>query len=166
MKEWCDMTTEERTAARGDDLPAEKRIIMERCRERVYELLQGYPKAKAKAGKVTWGNCLVNAPEVTNNNANIRRIRGRIAEMEKRQTEPAPEGWAFGGGTVEVDTDDNRLRVLFDDVPDADLRAELKSNGFKWSPKHKAWQRQLTGNALYAAKRIKGITPIKVENLP
>lgn len=64
MKEWCDMTTEERAAARGDDLPAEKRIIMERCRERVYELLQGYPKAKAKAGKVTWGNYLVNAPEV------------------------------------------------------------------------------------------------------
>ncbi|MCD8359173.1 MAG: hypothetical protein LUC06_08290 [Oscillospiraceae bacterium] len=104
--------------------------------------------------------------ELTNNNANIRRIRGRIAELEKRQTEPAPEGWAFDGGTVEVDTDDNRLRVLFDDVPDADLRAELKSNGFKWSPKHKAWQRQLTGNALYAAKRIKAITPIKVENLP
>lgn len=31
---------------------------------------------------------------------------------------------------------------------------ELKSSGFRWSPKNKAWQRQLTSNALGAAKRL------------
>ena len=29
----------------------------------------------------------------------------------------------------------------------------MKSNGFKWSPKNKAWQRQNTPNGLWAARR-------------
>ena len=98
-----------------------------------------------------------------NNNANIRRIRERIAELEKRETEPAPEGWEFDGGSVVVNTEANRLQILFDEKPDAELRAELKGHGFRWAPSQGAWQRQLTGNALYAARRIKAIAPAAEE---
>lgn len=68
-----------------------------------------------------------------NNNANIRRIRGRIAELKKR-TESTPEGWEFDGGRVVVNTTENRLQVIFDGKPDADVRTELKGEGFRWAP--------------------------------
>lgn len=96
---------------------------------------------------------------LSNNNANIRRIRERIAELEKRQTEEPPEGWAFGGGNVVVNAEINRLQIIFDGKPGEDMRDALKSNGFRWAPSQGAWQRQLTANALYAAKHIPGIAP-------
>ena len=43
------------------------------------------------------------------------------------------------------------------------MRVELKGNGFKWSPKAGAWQRQLTDNAFHAAGRIVGIQPLTGE---
>lgn len=93
-----------------------------------------------------------------NNNANIRRIRGRIAELKKR-TESTPEGWEFDGGRVVVSTTENRLQVIFDGKPDADVRTELKGEGFRWAPSQGAWQRQLTDNAMRAARRLKCIAP-------
>lgn len=93
-----------------------------------------------------------------NNNANIRRIRGRIAELKKR-TESTPEGWEFDGGRVVVNTTENRLQVIFDGKPDADGRTELKGEGFRWAPSQGAWQRQLTDNAMRAARRLKCIAP-------
>lgn len=93
-----------------------------------------------------------------NNNANIRRIRGRIAELKKR-TESTPEGWEFDGGRVVVNTTENRLQVIFDGKPDADIRTELKGEGFRWAPSQGAWQRQLTDNAMRAARRLKCIAP-------
>lgn len=93
-----------------------------------------------------------------NNNTNIRRIRGRIAELKKR-TESTPEGWEFDGGRVVVNTTENRLQVIFDGKPDADVRTELKGEGFRWAPSQGAWQRQLTDNAMRAARRLKCIAP-------
>lgn len=93
-----------------------------------------------------------------NNNANIRRIRGRIEELKKR-TENTPEGWEFDGGRVVVNTAENRLQIIFDGKPDADIRTELKGEGFRWAPSQGAWQRQLTDNAMRAARRLKCIAP-------
>lgn len=98
--------------------------------------------------------------ELTNNNANIHRIRDRITELEKRQTEAPPEGWTFNGGKVEVNVTENRLQIFFEDKPEAEVRETLKRNGFRWAPSQGAWQRQLTNNALWAAKHIKAISPI------
>lgn len=99
------------------------------------------------------------AYELSNNNANIHRIQARIAELEKRKTEAAPKGWSFDGGEVVVNTELNRLQIIFDGKPDADIRAELKGEGFRWAPSQGAWQRQLTDNALRAIRRIKAIAP-------
>ena len=94
---------------------------------------------------------------LSNNNANIKRTRERIAELEKRQTEAAPEGWTFDGGTVEINTSLNRIQIFFDEKPSLDLRSELKSRGFRWAPSQNAWQRQLTDNAISAAKKVTGV---------
>ena len=98
------------------------------------------------------------AYELQNNNANIRRIRGRIEELKKR-TENTPEGWEFDGGRVVVNTAENRLQIIFDGKPNADVRTELKGEGFRWAPSQGTWQRQLTDNAMRAARRLKCIAP-------
>ena len=95
---------------------------------------------------------------LSNNNAEIRRIEKRIAVLEQKQ-EVGFQGWEFDGGRVEANMDANRLQVFFDEIPPQDVRSDLKSNGFHWARSTGAWQRQLTGNAIYAASRIKAICP-------
>ena len=99
--------------------------------------------------------------ELSNNSQEIRRLKDRIGELEKRQSEPAPEGWKFDGGEVVINTEINRLQVLFDEKPDAETRDALKHSGFRWSPKESAWQRQYTRNAVYAAKSLKILAPVE-----
>lgn len=48
----------------------------------------------------------------------------------------------------------NRLQLIFPGKPDFEIIQKLKQNGFKWSPRFKAWQRQLTPNAITAFKYI------------
>ncbi len=90
--------------------------------------------------------------ELTLNNAEIRRLKGRIEELEKRQKEPAPEGWDFAGGRVEMNTTENRVQIFFDTKPDEETRSILKGYAFRWAPSQGAWQRQLTRNGINAAK--------------
>lgn len=52
----------------------------------------------------------------------------------------------------------DRLQLVFDGKPKAEVISKLKSNGFRWSPSNTAWQRQLTSNALYAAARVVDVT--------
>lgn len=60
------------------------------------------------------------------NNAEIRRLRARIEELEQRQTAPAPEGWTFNGGKVVMNREENRVQIIFDGKPDADIRTTLR----------------------------------------
>lgn len=92
--------------------------------------------------------------ELTSLRGKIKRVQERLAELDKLQRGDAPEGWTFDGGEVVINADMNRLQILFDDKPDDDTRTALKSNGFRWAPSQGAWQRQLTDNAIYAAKRL------------
>ena len=48
----------------------------------------------------------------------------------------------------------DRLQIFFDTIPADDVRTDLKTNGFRWSPREKAWQRQYNSNAIIAAKRV------------
>ncbi len=72
-------------------------------------------------------------PYELSNNGNMKRIRERIADLERRAASPAPEGWTFDGGEVVANVDENRLQVFFDAIPDEETRAALKSNGFRWA---------------------------------
>jgi len=78
-----------------------------------------------------------------NNNAEIRRIKSRIEDLQ-RKAEQAPETWTGEGWTAESDLDENRIRIYFDGKPDEETRRILKGYGFRWSPKNTAWQRQDT----------------------
>ena len=95
--------------------------------------------------------------------AEKRRIIDRVIDIHKRSTSSAPASESTDYGfSIERNSDLNRLQLKFDSIPDANTRAILKSNGFRWSPREKAWQRQLNGNAEGGLKRV--IEKMKAEN--
>ena len=93
---------------------------------------------------------------LSNNNQTIRSTKARISELEAKQSSPTPEGWSFDGGRVVMNQEENRVQILFDEKPDADIRSELKHAGFRWAPSQGAWQRMLNHDGIYAAKTITG----------
>ena len=96
------------------------------------------------------------AYELASIRGKIERTEQRLAELDRREQQAAePQtGTAFDGGQIVRNIDLNRLQILFDAIPDTDTRAALKQNGFRWSPKNQAWQRQLTDNAERAARQV------------
>lgn len=86
-----------------------------------------------------------------NNNANVRRIKGRIAQLERRTAEVAAAEETgetqrvieCAGFNVVINLGLNRVQVKFPGKPDATVRSRLKSSGFRWSPAESAWQKML-----------------------
>ncbi|MCL1932837.1 MAG: hypothetical protein FWF53_03345 [Candidatus Azobacteroides sp.] len=61
-------------------------------------------------------------------------------------------GVLFKGGKVINNYKEDRIQIIFDEKPSADIISRLKKSAFKWSPRFGAWQRQMTVNAAYAAE--------------
>lgn len=112
---------------------------------------------KSMLERCPWVTSPVPAYELTSLRDKIKRNQARLEELNSRQ-EKVESGedtdQKFEGGTIVRNIELDRLQILFDDIPSAEVREKLKANGFRWSPKNKAWQRQLTGNAEYALKRL------------
>lgn len=95
--------------------------------------------------------------------AEKRRIIDRVIDIHKRSTSSAPASETTDYGfKIERNKDINRLQLKFDGKPDEKTRTILKSNGFRWSPREGAWQRQLNGNSEYSLNRV--IEKMKAEN--
>ena len=92
-----------------------------------------------------------------NNNANMKRVELRIKELEakeqNRQNEPEKE-FLFNGGKVVMNYEADRIQIKHDTKPNQEVISLMKKNGFKWSPFNKAWQRQITANAIYTTKHL------------
>lgn len=102
--------------------------------------------------------------ELSNNNADIRRIKGRIElleEAEKRRAAasgsdmPTTEH-ATSEGQVELveNIAENRLQFRFQGKPSSATRHLLKTNGFIWAPSQNSWQRHLNSAAKFAAQCV------------
>lgn len=76
---------------------------------------------------------------LTNSSANIRRIEQRIKDLEKQRTDQTKE-WQIGNIDIVDSVEENRIMITFPGIPDEPIRNNLKSNGFRWSPKNGAWQ--------------------------
>ena len=94
--------------------------------------------------------------EMKNNNANIRRIKERIAVLEKEAQQAAANTGPVKGDGYELveNADMGRIQFIFDGKPDDGTRALLKENGFRWAPSQGAWQRMLNDNGRSAAQRV------------
>lgn len=97
--------------------------------------------------------------QLTNNNAEIRRLKKRIEEL-KQNAEVGFCGWEFHGGKAVANQDAGRLQLVFEEKPSDEHRAQLKANGFRWAPKAGVWQRLLNRQAIYAAGRVEFIRPL------
>jgi hypothetical protein len=96
---------------------------------------------------------LISPPhELTNNNAQIRRLKERIAELEKANENETTKT-CHGVCTLVEDADENRVRLIFPGKPDELTREVPKSENFRWSRTNGAWQRQLNSAGRVAAKR-------------
>lgn len=114
------------------------------------------PEAKATAllqpdfcGRTGFASYLL-----TNNLANIKRMRDRLAELERKAATATRETARPDGIRIVENTEADRLQVFFPGKPDSATIARLKSAAFKWSPSQGCWQRQLTGNARYALRQV------------
>lgn len=101
--------------------------------------------------------------ELTSIREKIKRAKSRLEEYDRLHSadpgKPSGEGFQSGSlsGIMVRNTQENRLQLIFDQIPPEELRQSLKQNGFRWSPRNQAWQRQLTANAETAARHILGI---------
>lgn len=93
--------------------------------------------------------------------AERRRIIDRVIDIDKRtraikqaQDSGSAEDYSDLGFDVERNTGINRLQLKFSGIPSGEIRAKLKSYGFRWSPRESAWQRQLGSNSEYSFKRL------------
>lgn len=115
----------------------------------------GFSEARAKL--ILTPDCFGNIGfadfTMRNQGANIRRIKARIEELEKRSQQPTVEHTGKGY-TCRQDADENRVMFVFDGKPDETTRDLLKRHAFKWSPTRGAWVRQTTNAAVYAAQQI------------
>ncbi|KAB2814560.1 hypothetical protein [Phaeocystidibacter luteus] len=106
--------------------------------------------------------------ELSNNLANIKRIEGRVKLLKKKQAAAKSEGGnsvSFDGGEVILNFADDRVQIRFDEIPSADERKKLKSNGFRWSPKNKVWQRKLTRASIHGTNSALSETDLSSKTL-
>jgi hypothetical protein len=90
-----------------------------------------------------------------------QRAAIKAVQMVGYVAPPKPEGSKSGqkvtdfpGFKVVENFDMDRVQFVFPDKPSEEERTLLKGEAFKWAPSQGAWQRQLTNNAINAARRV------------
>ncbi|MFW5910908.1 MAG: LPD23 domain-containing protein, partial [Thiohalospira sp.] len=99
-------------------------------------------------------------PTLNNNNAQIKRLRQRLSEIQDQKQAAEDTGGEveaeFDGGRVTADFGERRLRVEHDQKPAQETRDALKAAGFRWSRANGAWQATLNNRAIREAEKITG----------
>ena len=85
---------------------------------------------------------------LTNNNANIRRIKQRIDELKAQGVKQAIDK-TINNVRVFENRGANRLQLFFPGKPPGEIIAKLKGHGFRWCRSEQAWQRHISPSAIY-----------------
>ena len=81
----------------------------------------------------------------TNSNARIKRLREKL-EREKKLSEMENKIHEYPGFSIVENYEEERFQIVFDSIPEPEIRQKLKSLGFRWSRRAGAWQVHLTSN--------------------
>lgn len=92
---------------------------------------------------------------LSNNSAEIRRIKERIEKISKAQAAPAAQIDGVNARLEDCPAD-NRVRLFFPGKPAEDVRKKLKGRGFRWTPSLGCWQAYRNTWSLQLAKEIAG----------
>lgn len=87
--------------------------------------------------------------QLQNIGARIRETKRRIARLEKLD-EIEFRDIEFTGGRAIHNKEINRIQLIFDNIPDEEVRTALKGRGFHWSRREGAWQREFNENTIRA----------------
>lgn len=91
--------------------------------------------------------------QMSNNNANIRRMGERLKELQAKEATPTSE-IEFNGGSIIDNAEEDRVQIDFDEKPGDAMRTKLKGSGWRWAPSVGMWQRKRTPAAMTSAKQI------------
>lgn len=91
---------------------------------------------------------------LSNLGANIRSVKRRIETMARLSAQPVQPDISGDSWKLTENREVNRLQFVFDGKPSDEIRAVLKSHGFRWSNLNKAWQAFLNGHARHQARRV------------
>lgn len=143
----------QRTAAELGPAGVAARELAE-ARERLKER-QDWQEAMKQANRAIRG--LHPHYQLANNSAEIRRLTGRVHDLQTRLDRmqaaaeaPAPVAKVIAGVQVVENLEVNRLQLIFPGKPDSETITRLKRTGWRWSSSFGAWQRQLTNAARHA----------------
>ena len=100
--------------------------------------------------------------ELSNNNANIRRMKARL-ELLSRHKASAPLSIRGDGVLCEDCPADNRVRLFFTGIPAVDVRTRLKARGFRWTPSLRCWQAYRNARSLENGKQFVAPKPEAAE---
>lgn len=121
----------------------------DRARARAMELLK--PDFCGRQGFASY--------ELTNNNANIRRMQQRIETIQ--QVQATPETTLEGKHARYEDCPgENRVKLFFPGKPSVDVRTKLKGCGFRWAPSVGAWQAYRNYRSLSIAREVAGLVDV------
>lgn len=97
---------------------------------------------------------------LSNNSAEIRRLKGRIVQEKRIEAAREKVGDQEREGKTcdaSVNQDRNGIELRFDDKPSDEIRTEIKRNGFRWSGRQKLWYARFTDARWQFALKICGI---------
>jgi len=88
--------------------------------------------------------------------ASIKAVKavGYVAHPKPEGAKSGKEEFTIGDVLIVANHDIERLQIIFDGKPSAEIISALKGAAWNWSPKNGAWQRKITNNAIYSAKQI------------
>lgn len=89
----------------------------------------------------------------------INRLKSNITRLTNNK-DSVFKGWQFEKGEAVINLANNRLQLMFREIPDSEQREVLKQSGFKWAPTAKAWQRPLDFKTMAAVDKIDFVKPI------
>lgn len=98
---------------------------------------------------------------LTNNLATIKATEQRIKVLEQKnnnQETNRQDIIELPGLKIEINHQADRIQIFYDEKPSPETISMLKSNAFKWAPSNKCWQRKITGNAIYATRKMYGLS--------
>lgn len=93
--------------------------------------------------------------ELTNNQANIRRMKERLQAITAAKEQPETS-FIGENARLEDSPSENRIRLFFPGKPAQEIRARLKSRGFRWTPSLGCWQAYRNYGSISLAREIAG----------
>lgn len=124
---------------------------LEKAHRYTHQLLQSKIERLINAGKIGTAEYAISKCRehkiFTERNKIFKLFEEMKVKLASLNEKPQNKEYQINGIKILENTEINRLQIFFDGKPDSETISKLKAKAWNWSPRNKAWQRQLTPNA-------------------